>query len=889
VHENLKTRILDAVIYITLGILSTFPLVVTILMGTLLDYTLTSIFWMCLMFTVLTAFIFFNKKTLITSCAVISLAIIFGYAQTFADEWSETITYPVVQMFHNTILFSLGYIDYSPGYSLIIISGIAFLVVLLASISIYWSFSFYPLFFLGATIFIISWSFGFPFEDFYILMFLLAMLVLFVRKLNSASKEKQQRDSNNKLVLFSIPVCAVILAISIYMPKPDITYNREGVAAFFSNPIVSVQDFLHFTFNPKYFSLHTSGFGDSSGRLGGQVRLNRHEVMRVWSDERIYLIGGFMDTYTGDRWLGTFNEFEPYFDNEFGFRAEYAEALKSFLSPHVWGLPGIRDYEDYGFLLALSFISTRDDLYGLAYHQNLDVFTENVFRAAENRGVYFDFDTMMPIYISPDKVPAFLTSNAYISYLNWVEEVEGVAPFKFNNEVTIDIGRMRTGSLFTANRSDRNLEIYWQPEVEIMINGNNTIRSTTVLPQNTRYSFTHTRIDYNNPFIQSILEIAHEGFYSYMLNNHDDLLSSELRVIYEQWEAYAREVRARFTQLPDTLPQRVFDLAKEITEGLTSDFEKAQAVERFLRENFRYSLNVDSLPFGEDFVDYFLFEMDEGYCTYFASAMAILLRCVGIPTRYVVGYLLPSTRVNDDYFLVTGEHAHAWVDVYLEGFGWLPFEPTPPQHYSRIGVTPDFDIFAQDFLDDPWFDEHFDLWGFAMDVAARADRDGDETNIPQSNNQDGFFGTRGDREPLGPIVIAALSALSLAALLLIYKGLKMGLFYIRTNKMPASGQAVAYFDKILKVWAYDGYVKKAHETPANFVNRLPIYNYSVERLQITDSVDIYYKAKFSQNGITPEELENIKITWRMVYADVIKRCEGIKKITGYFKRLFKIW
>ena len=883
--QYIKSRILEAGLYVVLGTLSAFPLVITILMGTLLEYTILNVFLMCVSFSVLTAVIFFNKKTLIAAGVLVSLAALFVYAQSFANDWYSTITYPLVQRIHRTILFSIGHLEYTSEYASVLVVGITFLVVLLAAISIYWSFNFYPLFFLGAAIFIISWSFGFPRNDYHVLTYLFAMTVLFIRKLNMASKERPKdfQPSNNKLVIISIPVCALILAAAFYMPKPDIEYNREGVANFFANPIGAVQEFVHFTFNPKYFALHTSGFGDSSGRLGGRVRLSRHEVMRVWADERIYLVGGIMDYYTGDRWLGSFDEFVPFDENEFMFRAEYAEALKAFLSPHTWGLPSIRDDEAYGFLLALPFEARRSDIYGLFYHQNLDVITENVIRVSEDRGVHYDMSTLMPVYISPDKVPAFIRNSAYRSYLSWVQAVEAVAPFQFDNEVTINIGRARTGSLFVANRADRNIAVEHQPDMEIIISGNNSIRATTPLLQNSQYSFTYTRIDYDNIFVQEVLNLASAGFYDYILENHYDLFSDELREIYEQWQVHALEIRANFTQLPETLPQRVIDLAFEITYELESDFQKAQAVETFLRQNFRYNLNVDSLPFGEDFVDYFLFEMYEGYCTYFASAMAILLRAVGIPTRYVVGYLLPHSRTADGYFLVTGEHAHAWVDVYLEGFGWLLFEPTPPQHYSRLGITPDLDIFAQDFLYDPWFDEHFDLWGFALD-AARENEDTDD-----ENNMQGGPLAANDQRPMNPVAVASFTVGSVLALIFAFKGLKMAFFYLDVKQMPLSDQAVAYFGKIQKVWAFDGYVKKSHETPANFVNRIPIYNYSVDRMQLVDSVGIYYKAQFSRDGITSHELASIKKTWKLVYADIIKRSNGFDKVTGYVKRLLKVW
>ena len=892
VSPAIKARLTDAILFIALGTLSIFPLIITILMGTLLEYTAMSVFWLCLAFTVLTAFMFFNKKSLLISCAVIALAALFTYAQTFAYDWSETITYPIVQRVHNAFLFAIGHLGYEQEFVLLIIAGITLLITLLAAISLYWSFSFYPMFALGAVIFIISWSFGYPYDDINVLMFLLAMTILFIKKLNSASKDRRQRATNSKLMLYSIPVCVLIFALAVYAPKPTIEYNRESVAAFFRNPIVSVQEFLFFTFNPKYFSMHTSGFGDASGRLGGRVRLSRHEVMRVFTDERVYLVGGYMDMYTGDRWIGTFDEFVPYEENEFIFRAEYAEALKSFLTPHAWGLPGLSRIhsQEYGIHLVLSFMAERGDLYGLQYVSRLNVYTERTLQVLQDNNVTVDFDTLMPVYVAPDKTKAYLNIQSYNWHLGLAERVEATPKILFNQEVTIDIGPARTGSLFVTDKANRDLVIEGQPEIELTISGSNAIRANRALPRNTRYSFTYTRIDFSNPAVQELLELASEGFYADMLSADipENEFTQELREIFEQWERHAREIREVFTQLPDTLPQRVFDLAEEITEGLTSDYQKARAVERFLLENFTYTLDVESLPFGEDFVDYFLFEMSEGYCVYFATAMAVLLRCVGIPTRYVVGYLMPASRTEGGYFLITGEHAHSWVDVYFEGFGWVPFEPTPPQHYMQAGLIPDFVLFSDAFLEDPWFHDHFGVFDIGASALNERRERGGQT-AQQDNNPGGFFGRNRAGEPLNPIATAAIYIFGIIMIFFAYKGLLILMFYSRANSMPVNGQALEYFSKMLKVWAYDGYVKNPHETPKNFVNRLPTYNYSVERWRIEDSVEVYYKAKFSRDGITADELNTIKTTWALLYNDIIKRCEGSEKIMGYLERLVKYW
>lgn len=130
-----------------------------------------------------------------------------------------------------------------------------------------------------------------------------------------------------------------------------------------------------------------------------------------------------------------------------------------------------------------------------------------------------------------------------------------------------------------------------------------------------------------------------------------------------------------YTELPDHLEQSVYDLAQRITAGISSPYEKAAAIQNWLRTNCRYTLDVSEHPENIDFVTMFLFQTKKGYCTYFASAMTVLCRMAGLPARYVEGYLAEPGAGGEA--LVTGENAHAWTEVCFKGFGWLTFDATP--------------------------------------------------------------------------------------------------------------------------------------------------------------------------------------------------------------------
>ena len=137
---------------------------------------------------------------------------------------------------------------------------------------------------------------------------------------------------------------------------------------------------------------------------------------------------------------------------------------------------------------------------------------------------------------------------------------------------------------------------------------------------------------------------------------------------------YPTGIEDRYTALPEDVPDRVGDRTAELTSNAENPYETAVTVERYLRMNYEYELDVP-LPEG-DVADEMLFEREEAYCAYFAATMTVMLREEGIPARYAVGYN-SGEHVGDGEYVVRGMHAHAWVEVYFPGVGWVPFEPTP--------------------------------------------------------------------------------------------------------------------------------------------------------------------------------------------------------------------
>lgn len=148
-------------------------------------------------------------------------------------------------------------------------------------------------------------------------------------------------------------------------------------------------------------------------------------------------------------------------------------------------------------------------------------------------------------------------------------------------------------------------------------------------------------------------------------------------------------IRQRYTQLPPDLPQRVTDLAHELTSDAATPYAKAEAIEAWLGANTAYTLDAPPPPVDGDVVDHFLFESRRGWCEPIASSMVALLRAVGVPARFATGFQPGSRNPLTGVFDVALSDAHAWAEVYIPRHGWIPFDPTGavPQAVSQSGLS----------------------------------------------------------------------------------------------------------------------------------------------------------------------------------------------------------
>ena len=189
---------------------------------------------------------------------------------------------------------------------------------------------------------------------------------------------------------------------------------------------------------------------------------------------------------------------------------------------------------------------------------------------------------------------------------------------------------------------------------------------------NTVASASSDRVDSELTWARSRITLQ-EGESYQVVSNHSTVTVRELR------EAgivdYPAQNLDRYLRLPVSFSSRVAELADQIMADEPTTYDKVKTLERFLRA-FDYDEGIIAPPADEDPLEYFLFDIQRGYCDYYASAMAAMLRSHGIPARAASGYAEGTYDPETGYYLITERDAHTWVEVYFPQYGWIEFEPT---------------------------------------------------------------------------------------------------------------------------------------------------------------------------------------------------------------------
>ena len=321
-------------------------------------------------------------------------------------------------------------------------------------------------------------------------------------------------------------------------------------------------------------------------------------------------------------------------------------------------------------------------------------------------------------------------------------------------------------------------------------------------------------------------------------------------------------------QLP-SIDKRIPALARQLTEGSDSAFDKASAIEHYLRTNFGYTLQMSDRPAPDPLAD-FLFQRKQGHCEYFASSMAVMLRSQGVPARIVNGFRTGEYNPVSGNYIIRARDAHSWVEVYLPSVGWTAFDPTPPDpQYAHGGMSRLMSYLdaAQEFWREWIINYDFSHQRALTNTAASRSHD-TLWNIGRwMHDTYGRMLVRAERltdkvsRAPGRWSSAVLVILALILFLAKSREILRALADIRVARSPAKSPrlaAVVWYERMLRSAARRGYSKLPSQTPQEFVQT--IREDSLRR-SVDNFTRAYERARF---GDSPEDARRLP----QIYAEV---------------------
>jgi protein-glutamine gamma-glutamyltransferase len=309
-------------------------------------------------------------------------------------------------------------------------------------------------------------------------------------------------------------------------------------------------------------------------------------------------------------------------------------------------------------------------------------------------------------------------------------------------------------------------------------------------------------------------------------------------------QTYPKSLLTLYLQLPKLDP-RIPILAKTITSRAANPYDKARAVESYLRGNYGYTLDLSGAP-PVDPLAYFLFEKRAGHCEYFAAAMTVIMRTLGVPARYVNGFLPGEYNdVGGDY-IIRASDAHSWVEVFFPDYGWITFDPTPPSDdhsaglLSQIGLYWDwFQLEWNDWVVNYDFIHQFTLAQGVQRVSKRwtaSLRERFERARAAGATRLRYWAEDASSVPPWTLIIAAL--LLAGALFVCKPQVRERLVFACRLKLgfeaPPAQAASLFYHRMLRLLERAGWRKSPSQTPIEFAASLPAGEIAAPVVRFTD-------------------------------------------------------
>ncbi len=305
--------------------------------------------------------------------------------------------------------------------------------------------------------------------------------------------------------------------------------------------------------------------------------------------------------------------------------------------------------------------------------------------------------------------------------------------------------------------------------------------------------------------------------------------------------AYPNWIYALYTDVPDSLPQRVRNLSDQITAPYGNTYDKVMALEVYLRQ-ITYNDQIPAPPQGEDPVDYFLFESREGYCNYYASALALMARVQNIPARVVSGYTRGEFDAAKGYYVVRERNSHSWVEVYFPQYGWIEFEPTASETILRSEMAEEEDTEAD---------------AAAVTSPPRPEEEDDlGRNIPEDEEIPEDTGEQFPEVQPRPewLWIAAIGGILLF-------GANIALWLWWWIELRQLSRIKQIFTQMCRYGQWIGIQYKRHQTPHEYAAALTAAMPIIQN-EIYQITSLYLRDSFSIHKPTDQELEEIQVIWK---------------------------
>lgn len=750
------------------------------------DLSLT-IFIMVIPLTLLFFIMFRNKKTTLVSGIIFCVISIIGILYIIYFIGLKNAGNWLYNYYNWFIDVYNGFYDgFSYLYTNIILISIAFIVTLLVYIFSMKFYNFYVLTVLFFSIFFVQLLLDVFVSNISFIIFLFSFLLYyFFDILKKRSKELTYNIGNKLLYLICIlPVCLLVIAFSLSLPINEDRIEIPWLDSKINYIVDYIRDSERSDFD--YFSFKSTGFGNN-GRLGGNLKPSKTHVLNVKSESsKLYLKASSKPFYNGCSW---------YDDNE-----------------------------------QLTQLGASRYNYTIQINQDSEEF---------NNGMFIETGSL-----KNDKI--FKSSKAEIEFVN-LKTKSIFIPSKVNS-LTLD----GNNTLFSDNEQMISSSDKKKKGFSYSSEYNNLILSSDDLKTLLRKSYKGYYSDLLKKWYQAENSYTIYDMTSFVRNSYTEnisIKSSEKIISTKEMQdliTKADSINKRYTQLPFLITERVKNLAKDLTKDCNNNYDKAKAIETYLSSTYTYTLSPGTPPRNQDFVDYFLFEGKKGYCTYYATAMVVLLRCIGIPSRYVEGYVMPPTAENGVY-KVTNEQAHAWVEVYFEGFGWIPFEPTATfvaKMYYDTTIT------SQSYNDDmqnSGYKSYLEYLEMMERNKNNASNSYDVDNLDTTTTE-----TKSNNVFLVLIIVLIIIGITLLAfaILVLTNIIKSYCTMRRIRKAQPNSSVLLAYNYILKVLSIQNIFYNPAETPNEFGKRVEkIFNfksYSFNKINFITVSNYYIAARYSK-------------------------------------------